>query len=357
MKICFFIHDMSKSGGTERVTSVIANALAKETGFEVDILSCDRGETSGFPLDASIELLSLHGERIGNPVLRKLKYGGLLKKMQKEHQWDVVICVDTTRVPFAKSIRKLTKIVAWEHFNYDSQQDLGHRMGRRMAGEFADAIVVLTKADQQAFRENTKGGDRVIQISNPLTLEPVGVSALDSKRVLAVGRLVPQKGFDLLLKAWKLVSPQLADWTLRIQGSGEDEASLRAYMTENKLERVEIVPFSDDIAQAYVDANLFVLSSRFEGFGLVLIEAQISGVPLVAFDCKYGPSEIIEDGVSGLLVPAEDVEKLALAIARVAEDPALQRRFQEAGLESSKAYQLEPIKKQWVKLLYAVVSK
>ena len=172
-----------------------------------------------------------------------------------------------------------------------------------------------------------------------------------TKTVLAIGRLTEQKGFDLLLEAWIQVSKVMPDWKLKIVGEGIERADLNEFITLNQLDKcVELVGSTDNISKYYQQAEIFCLSSRYEGFGMVLIEALAFGLPAVSFDCDAGPAEIL-DGTGSILVPEKDTNELALSLIELMKDDEQRKTISLRSKEKAKIYQPEKITSQWIDIL------
>jgi len=242
--------------------------------------------------------------------------------------------------------------VAVENLNFHSHRRRLSRDVRRELGRF-DAIVVLTGDDARDYREELNGAlTRVEQIPNALPELGGGTSPLDEKAVVAAGRLTGQKGFDLLIRAFALVVRERPDWELRIYGDGSQRAELERLIAELGLDgSVRLMGATSDIGEELARASVFALSSRFEGFGMVLVEAMSKGVPVVSFDCPRGPSEIVDDGVDGVLVPNGDVGALARALVELTGDEQRRRALGAAGLEKSRRYEIGAIGERWEALL------
>jgi glycosyltransferase involved in cell wall biosynthesis len=194
-------------------------------------------------------------------------------------------------------------------------------------------------------------------IPNPVDLPSPRRRLSGTRRLVAVGRLVHQKGFDLLLRAFAEIATEHPEWTLTIWGEGEERGRLEALCAQLALlEQVQLPGLTELPGQWVEEAEVFVLSSRFESFGNVVTEAMVAGLPVVAFECPWGPGDIIRDGEDGLLVPPEDVGALAAAMRRLIVDPELRRRLGEAGARNVRRFQKEMIVAQWDALIGEAVA-
>ncbi|MGL5344141.1 MAG: glycosyltransferase family 4 protein [Plesiomonas sp.] len=313
-KICFFIGSINQAGGTERVSSVIASEL-HQRGYQIHMLSLQCGDKPFFELAQGIEVSQLF-TKVGSGMLRLPITIVKLRRYLQQHQIDILIDVESMLALYTLPaiIGLNIRHICWEHFNYNV--DLGkasRRLARKLAAHFSDDVITLTERDKQLWLTNVTCKANVIAIPNPITINlPTDVNTNREKLFLAVGRLTYQKGFDLLLHTWAQVAPLHPDWRLRIVGDGEDHVMLEQLRRDLNIElSTEILPKTTNIELHYQCSSFFVMSSRFEGLPLVLIEAHSYGLPIISFNCDTGPAEIVRDGVTGWLCENGNVSSLA----------------------------------------------
>jgi glycosyltransferase involved in cell wall biosynthesis len=214
-----------------------------------------------------------------------------------------------------------------------------------------DALVVLTRDELEGYSRMLPG-TRVVRIPNAVEVPAGPPAGLADNVVVAAGRLNRQKGFDLLLRAWASVATRHPDWKLRIYGGGDQRDTLDQLVAELGLEgSAALLGATRDLPAALRAASVFALSSRFEGFGMVIVEAMACGLPVVSFDCPRGPSDIITPGRDGDLVPPEDVDALAAALSDLLADPQRRRTYASAALETARTYEPTSVGAQWRALL------
>ena len=354
-KICFLIGNINHSGGTERVTTLIANKLAIDNQIFILSLSC--GDNPFFEQESTIINSSLFTEAIS----MKSHFVSAISKIRKyliHNKIDTLIVVDSISCVFTVPACYGLKInhICWEHFNL--KVNLGSRfrdIGRWMAANWCDSIITLTERDKGFWDErfNLGHSGKVIAIANPSPYElQDNQPSLEDKSILCVGRLTYQKGFDLLIPAWAKIFSQLPGWKVTIVGSGEDEQMLKK-MAES-LGVTESIIFAGqqkDMDQFYRKASFFCMSSRFEGLPMVLLEAQSYGLPIVAFDCDTGPSELVCVG-TGMLIPKDNIPKLAKVILDMANmDTQTYEKMSSNAFISANAFSLDKIYLSWVKII------
>jgi glycosyltransferase involved in cell wall biosynthesis len=238
--------------------------------------------------------------------------------------------------------------VGQEHMHVGAHLPGITRAMRRHYGSL-DALAVLTEGDERDYRELLHGAPtRVVRIPNPVRELAGGAASPDAKVVVAAGRLNRQKGFDLLIRAFAPVAAAHPDWQLRIYGRGVERDALREQILAAELyEHVFLMGPTERLGEELAKGSVFVLSSRFEGFGIVLVEAMSKGLAVVSFDCPRGPAEIIADGRDGVLVPGGDVAALGRALHAVMDDPARRAQLAAAAREKARAYDASAIGARW----------
>lgn len=272
---------------------------------------------------------------------------------------ETLIVVETYKIfnvlPAIRTIKKQgIKLITWEHFNYFADKKYSIRWWcRYFAARYSDAVVVLGKKDKANYMDNLKNIKRVEHIYNPVIFHTSEKADLSVKRVLAVGRLEEQKGFDMLLDIWKQIEDkgEYDEWKLSIIGSGSKQQELLEQKKSLGLKQVEILPFQRRIEDFYKSSSVFVLSSRYEGFGLVLLEAQAYGLPLLSFDVKEGPNEIITDGENGYLVKAFDEKEFAEKLLYLMGNEKERLRLGANADKDLWRFSQENVIPQWIELI------
>lgn len=346
--IGFLIMNFENGGGTERVTSVIASELAKRD-YKVTVISCQKGEKSHFDIDDSIQLCSLHGEEVKNSLSRKMVVLKRLKKVVKESRIDIMIAVDVALYIYLWPLRISgeCKCIAWEHFNYYIANNRLVRFARKLAAKDADCVVVLGKKDLQNYKEHYKKIKNITYIYNPIAVSTEGNADICSRRVVAAGRLTAQKGFDRLIQIWSIVEKQMPEWKLDIFGDGPLREKLQKQIDESGVNNITLCGYSSNIEMEFLHSSIFALTSRYEGFVLVLLEAMAKGLPCISFACKEGPEEIIDDGVNGFLIEQGNIELFAEKLLVLMKDDKLRKDFSQMTRMNLERHNLDKIMEKW----------
>lgn len=365
MNIYLFLGDLSSKGGIERVTVELANGLS--SFYDVTIVSLYL-ESAKLPFEPNekVKIIYVNNEfeqsmyNRNRGVIKGLvfdlsyirtKVKELAKSGLNISNDDIIISCDVkmSLLLYFFTRKSNCKIIAIEHFEHDVGNPLIKKIRQLLYKRLA-LVVSQTEEDKVKYLKwLPKNKHKIIPNIVSISESTVGCSQRKNKTVLAVGRLTRQKGFDLLLKAWSL--SDFKDWKLRIIGEGEEYYNLVNLLNELNLSNVEILKFQNDIQKYYEASDIFVLSSRFEGLGMVLIEALAHGLACVSFDCPAGPKTIISNEQNGLLIPTEDVEKLSDAITLLINNEELRRYYQANAVLSVEKFKEKNVIAQWRELL------
>lgn len=359
LHIAFFSGDITRSGGTECVCTRIASALVQQSGYRVSIVSMfENHKQSFFPLDSAITRHTLYPHEVHGVWRWPFTVAQLLSFVRKE-QVDILIDADGILDMYSLPVKLVTgvKIISWEHFNYMQHPDVPYRkVTRKFASHYADAIVTLTHQDAEFYQRYAHPKCPVMTIRNPIAL-PAHPTAYDSNSriIVSAGRLVPQKGFDMLIEVAKLVLPQHPNWQWVILGEGFERSKLTALIQEAHLEQqLLLLGRIPNIDTWLSKASMFVLTSRFEGLPMVLLEAKAHKLPIVSFNCVTGPAEIVTDSVNGYLVDCFDMQTLAARIEKLMQDKQKRQQFSEHALQGIEQFDIDTIMNQWQHLLQSM---
>ncbi|HDL6963047.1 TPA: glycosyltransferase family 4 protein [Yersinia enterocolitica] len=342
-KIAFFGGDISHTGGTERVSLALANYLVKY-GYQVIIISLSGNAPPKFHVDESIKIVSLFNEK-RHFSLAYVAVVSRLRRILLDESIDVLIDVDTMLALFSTTALLGTKIkhISWEHFNYKSNLNIKSRkLARKIAAKYSDAVVTLTEKDRDYWLEKNRYPEKIISIPNPLPFESKNkLTKKHSKKVLALGRLTYQKGFDLLLDIWAKVEKTNNSWELIIAGDGEDKKLLLDKIKKLNLKNIKLLPSTRHVSDLYDQSGIYVMTSRFEGFPMVLLEAKASGLPIVAYDCDTGPSELITNNEDGFLIPFADSDAFTRQLILLMNDDDLRESMSLWSLKNAEKYKID----------------
>lgn len=373
MKIVYCIPALYNPSGMERVLTMKANYLALQ-GYEVHIILTDGGDKPPyFPLEKSVQVHQLDidfEEPYHHPFLRRVwLYQKKMKALKK--QLNACLCElkpDITVSLLRRDVNVINQMtdgspkvgeihfdrLHYRHFtaswmpafiySYVQKWWMG-KLIREL--KKLDKFVVLTHEDAAFWPEL----DNVMVIPNPTSFFPVMVSDCTQKQVIAAGRYVDQKGFDRLISAWRKVADKHPDWVLKIYGDGWLREQLQQQIVELNIERRCFLEHSvPDIAAKFRESSIFVLSSKFEGFGLVIVEAMSCGLPVVSFACHCGPRDIISEKVDGFLVSEGDIDRLSEKIDYLIEEDEVRKKMGKMARLKAESYRIEQIGPQWIAL-------
>lgn len=378
-KIVFCTPALYSAGGVERVISVKASYFSDILGYDVIIIVTEgKGKPSFFPLSERVKVINLginFEELWHQPFYRKVflylkkqfQYKKLLTSELMRIHPDITISVLRREINFITKIKDGSIKVGELHVNRKNYRNFEAGDTNVVKWLFAkfwmrnlikhlkklDGLVVLTESEKMAWPELSN----VSVIPDPLSFSRKKCSSLTRKRVISIGRYAYQKGVDLLLQAWAIIEKDYPDWELVYFGQG-DKTPYVQQMNELGIDtcRCLLNDKTSDVMKELQDSSLFVLSSRFEGFGMVLAEAMACGLPVISFDCKSGPSEIISEGEDGYLAPPENVDILAERMSYMIANPELRTRLGRNAFQNSLRYDIDGISKQWVQLFNKLMN-
>jgi amylovoran biosynthesis glycosyltransferase AmsD len=345
-KVAIVIENMAGKGGTERVASGLANALSQQPDYQITLFSIS-GEQAFFPLESAVRLHFQQGRK-GMWPLR-------LAVALRRERFDTIILISMGRlsvimVPFLRLFCPKSRLLLSEHISF--QQYQGWMKALKLAVyRLSDRVILLTRQDCDAIaRWVSPHRCQVIENVSPFPINPPQPGQ-QRQLALAIGRLSHQKGFDRLIAAWQQIAQRAPDWQLAIVGDGPERQALQQQIVDAGLEaQVLLVPTTANVALWYQRAGVFLMTSRYEGLPMVLIEAMSFGLPLVAYDCHTGPAELIDDDGNGFLVADGDRDQLCSRTLTLIADPSLRHRFSLASLEKARRFSPERIYPQWLQI-------
>lgn len=354
MKIAFVLGDISSIGGIERVTSILSDTFVK-CGHDVTIISlfCAHDQLNySFNKNVKIEYVSKkkYATKKQGGFSRLFMFFSIVYSFYsylKNRDFDVFIGQGFPVNWLLWLVGKSKKSIACEHVSYNYYPSVIRKV-RILIYKCFRAVVVLTQNDAKRFRKYL---NNIYVVPNPVLVHTLKTSELSVKRMISVGRLSYQKGYDLLLSIMPDVFKKFPDWSLDIYGEGDLKDDLLRLRDRLGLQSyVHFRGVTSNIEDEYLKSSLYVMSSRYEGFGMVLVEAAACGLPIISFDCPEGPSDILQ-GNRGILVPMNDTEKLKKVIIEMLSNSELRSEYAKRSLEISSRYTPEEVYNLWRKVL------
>lgn len=379
MKVVYAVEAVNLSGGYDRVIIEKANYLA-EHGFDVIITVASHALAEPcYEISEKVRLVDFgidFHQQYGHHLFYRAfiyfvmmrRYRRALKELLLFERPDIVITTLGREIDFITKIHDGSVKIGESHIakNYVrnlhlmEQNGIAQRMiamlWRRKMDKLVgqlDALVLLTQHDADSW----SGLTRTVVIPNSLPFFPEKPSTCNQKQVIFVGRLNEQKGLEYLVKTWEHVHQKHKEWILQIYGDGDQRDLLHRLIREAKMEDTVIVNQpTRQIMDRYLESSIFLLTSRFEGFGMVLIEAMACGVPVVSFDCPWGPADIIKNGEDGFLVGYLNTIEAAEKVVQLIESPELRKKMGIRARENVQRYSRNTVMKQWIDLFYSLCN-
>lgn len=365
MKVTLVIYGLG-GGGAERVMSIIANYWVSK-GWSVTLIMLVPSTTAPFyQLDSRIQLKSLG---IAGKSTSKLMAISSTWQRVKVLRQEIILSKPDVVISFMNSVNVYAIFACWglkiptivsEHI-YPGSNDANKiwKFIIKRAYRYADLVTVLTQNALPFYPANQ--GYRSSVMPNPIiTPDPVTVTTkiLSTPSLIAIGRLHPQKGFDLLLQAFNKIQAKHPDWQITILGEGPMRSELEALRAQLKLtDRVHLPGLVTNVPEYLNQADLFVMPSRFEGFPMALCEAMAVGLPVLAADCLSGPREIIADGINGILVKTEDVDALAVGLDRLMSDPIKRQQLAKNAPAILDRFGVDQVMRIWEAAIDQVINQ
>jgi glycosyltransferase involved in cell wall biosynthesis len=366
LKLLYITNGINGSGGLERVLSIKASYLAEKSEYEVVILSINDAHLNPFyTFSNKIKMQSI--PVFGNPFSYfKLYRNGIKSIISIEKPDIILVCDDGLKAFFVPKILSSFSIpILYErHVSKEIEMKASFSFLKKRAIKFKwalmeklatnfDKFIVLTNSNKNEW----KSLKNIEVIPNPLSFYSEKSSSLKNKKIIAVGKQSYQKGYDRLIEAWKLVVQKHDDWKLEIFGKFDPKLQFQQQVNNlNISDSVFFYPPTNAIEDKFLESSIFVLSSRYEGFGMVVIEAMACGLPCVSFNCNYGPSDIIEHKIDGLLVENGDIKGLANAMIQLIESEELRFEMGKNAKINVKRFFVEEIIVKWENLFKSVVK-
>ena len=380
MKLFYIYTALTTKGGADRVLSEKANWLS-EHGYDVCVVTDTQlGREPIYPLVNGVRIIDLgidFSQEYGLPFIKRIYiYYKLMRQYRKkltqllfEEKPDVVITLLGRDIDFLPNIKDGSVKIGEAHtikqfirnFHLLEQKSLLFRYMTKyfrwkMDSQVSnlDALVVLTEQQISHWPHSIP----IYAIPNALPFYPNVVSTCEKKRAIIVGRYTEAKGYDYMIEAWHIVHQKHPDWTIHTFAIGEGEEQVRAKIHSYGLQDTIIMnPPTDNVMEEYLQSSICVVSSVFEGFSMVLIEAMACGLPCVSFDCPYGPRNIIKDGEDGFLIEYLNTQALADGICKLIEDKELRKSMGRKGRETVLRFSREKVMQRWVDLFELVMKR
>ena len=370
LKLVYITPALYMAGGVERVLTLKANYFAEHFGYDITIILTEgKDKPLFYPLSNKIKVINLNigfeelwscsfVKKIFVYLKKQRQFKKTLTKELMRLRPDITISLLRREINFLNDIKDGSRKIGELHVNRANYRNFEANDSNFFKNLFAkfwmhslvaklkklDRFVVLTEEDKDAWPELKN--NRVIP--DPLSFLPTKYSELKERRVIAVGRYVYQKGFDLLLQAWSKIEKLYPDWQLVIFGDGDRtpyENQMKALGVDDN--RCHLNGPTSNVQHEYINSSIFVFSSRFEGFGMVLVEAMACGLPVVSFDCPCGPKDIIKDGEDGILVENGNIDLLASSLSILINDEFLRKSMSKAGQKNAQRFNIVHIAEQW----------
>lgn len=374
MKIAYLYTSLTTVGGADRMIVQKANYLTDAMGYEVYIITdSQKGRPIFFPLSSKVKHIDVgidfeqqytHGLLVRSYYYFTLMhiYKKRISKLLETIKPDIVITTLGRELDFLSRLKDGSIKVGESHiaksfcrnFHLTEQRGFLYRQivkywRKKQENDIKrlDAFVVLTQHDADSWKDVKEA----YIIPNSLPFYPQQSSSCEQKKIISIGRFTEQKGYERFIKAWTKVNQKHPDWKVIVYGEGVDQNILESLIKEKAIENnFNLHHPVKNIQDKYLESSIYVMTSRFEGFGMVLAEAMACGVPCISFDCPHGPADIITNGEDGILVEDGNIDKLAEAICKLIENKELRKLMGQKAKANISRYSKEQVMRQWDEL-------
>lgn len=357
MKILYLTNDISVLGGIEKILLMKAEYFSKNFKYDVTILTQNNKKNYFFSSameNKSFKVISFNKNLYNNFFLRQFQrivYFFELHKLVLNKNYDLIISTGSIVDVFLPFLKNKAKIIKEIHttkkikINIFSFKYLYNIIQEIWLKKY-DKVVILTNEDKRNWKlSNLK------VIANSLPFYSEKISKCENKKIISVGRLEYEKGYDILIDVWKIISKKYPDWILEIYGDGRERKKLQEKINILGLEKTFLLRgATENIQDKYLESSIYVMSSRFEGFGLVLIESMSCGLPVVSFDCPCGPKDIIKNKEDGFLIKFGDIEAMAEKIEYLILNKEKRKLFGKNARNNVQRFSQKNIMNQWKEL-------
>ena len=376
MKLVFCLNSLYHVGGSERVWIARLNYLSENTDYQLYLITTDQDKRKIFyEVNSKINLIDLDINYYKDKELNFIKRIFQFKKKQKKHlkklektlneiQPDIVIGHGTEEKWLLPYFKGKYKIILEHHLEKNFLKKSAKNMLYKLKADyfiykerklinFYDEFLVLTEQDKEQWNN-----DKIKVIPNPLPFYPTEVSSLKNKKIISIGRLEYQKGYDILIDVWNIISKKYPDWILEIYGEGTEREKLQNKINKLGLENSFLLKgVEKNIQSKYLESSIYVMSSRFEGMPMVLLEAMSCGLPIVSFDCPCGPKDMIRNNEDGFLVEFGNIEKMAKKIEELIINGEKRKLFGKNAKKNVQIFSQDKVMNQWKELFESMVRR
>lgn len=376
MKLVFCLNSLYHVGGSERVWIERLNYLSENTDYQLYLITTDQDKRKIFyEVNSKISLIDLDINYYKDKELNFIKRIFQFKKKQKKHlkklekvldeiQPDIVIGHGTEEKWLLPYFKGKYKIILEHHLEKNFLKKSAKNILYKLKADYFiykekkliniyDEFLVLTEQDKEQWNNN-----KIKVIPNPLPFYSTEVSSLKNKKIISIGRLEKQKGYDILIDAWNIISKKYPNWILEIYGEGSERENLQNKINKLGLEKSFLLKgIEKNIQNKYLESSIYVMSSRYEGMPMVLLEAMSCGLPVVSFDCPCGPKDIIKDNEDGFLVKFGNIEQMAEKIEELILDEEKRKLLGKNARKSVQRFSKDKIMKKWIELFENMVRR